>query len=100
MGEKRRVSEVGRRLSKRQAECIELAAQGLLNKEIAFEIGISEVSVKALFCDALKKTNNRTRAQLIGWYMRSERIKFDSILKLLMEMDRKIGAILCLVKIR
>jgi DNA-binding CsgD family transcriptional regulator len=87
------------RLGKRQLECIELAARGMLNKEIAYELGIEEASVKGLFSDALRKTGARTRAQLISWWMRSETIKFDTILKSLASLERKIDLCLALSRI-
>ncbi|BDB27383.1 response regulator transcription factor [Cupriavidus sp. P-10] len=52
-------------LSPREAEVIGLAVSGLLNKQIAAEIGISEVTVKIHRGHAMRKMKARTFAELV-----------------------------------
>ena len=52
-------------LSPREAEVMGLAVSGLLNKQIAAEIGISEVTVKIHRGQAMRKMKARTFAELV-----------------------------------
>ncbi|ALM84502.1 response regulator transcription factor [Bordetella sp. N] len=52
-------------LSPREAEVMGLAVRGLLNKQIAGEIGISEVTVKIHRGQAMRKMKARTFADLV-----------------------------------
>jgi FixJ family two-component response regulator len=52
-------------LSPRESEVMGLAVSGLLNKQIAGEIGISEVTVKIHRGQAMRKMKARTFADLV-----------------------------------
>jgi len=52
-------------LTPREAEVMGLAVSGLLNKQIAGEIGISEVTVKIHRAQAMRKMNARSFADLV-----------------------------------
>lgn len=52
-------------LTPREAEVMEMAVSGLLNKQIAAEIGISEVTVKIHRGQAMRKMKARTFADLV-----------------------------------
>ncbi|MCY1228668.1 Response regulator protein TodT [compost metagenome] len=52
-------------LSPREAEVMGLAVTGLLNKQIAAEIGISEVTVKIHRGQAMRKMKARSFAELV-----------------------------------
>ena len=52
-------------LSPREAEVMGLAVSGMLNKQIAAEIGISEVTVKIHRGQAMRKMKARTFAELV-----------------------------------
>ena len=54
-----------RTLTPREAEVMSLAVAGLLNKQIAAEIGISEVTVKIHRGQAMRKMKARTFAELV-----------------------------------
>lgn len=54
-----------RTLTPREAEVMRLAVTGLLNKQIAGEIGISEVTVKIHRGQAMRKMKARTFAELV-----------------------------------
>lgn len=64
----RRLNEIRacyQNLSPREAEVMGLAVRGLLNKQIAGEIGISEVTVKIHRGQAMRKMKARTFADLV-----------------------------------
>jgi DNA-binding NarL/FixJ family response regulator len=52
-------------LSTREVEVIRLLVQGLTNKEIAAQMGISESAVKNSFQQLFRKSAVRTRSQLV-----------------------------------
>ena len=54
----------GKTLTRRQSQVLDLVAQGKSNKQIAFEIGVSEATVKLHINALLRslKVNNRTQA--------------------------------------
>jgi two-component system nitrate/nitrite response regulator NarL len=61
-------SEPGQRtrsLTQRQLEVLKGILDGLINKEIASKLGISESSVKAVIQELFHKTGVRTRSQLV-----------------------------------
>lgn len=64
-------------LTPQQARILELISDGLLNKQIAFELSIAEATVKAHVTAIMRKlgVNNRTQAVLAA-----NEAKFDSIL--------------------
>jgi len=51
-------------LSKRELEVLKLVSQGLFNKEIAFNLGIKETTVKSHITNLFKKTGATDRTQL------------------------------------
>ena len=52
-------------LTPRETDALRGVVQGLSNKEIAFELGISESSVKAALQQVFDKIGVRTRSQLV-----------------------------------
>jgi len=54
-----------RSLTSRQSEVLKGILDGLINKEIASRLGISESSVKAVIQELFQKTGVRTRSQLV-----------------------------------
>ena len=52
-------------LTARQALILELVCKGLLNKQIAFRLGIAETTVKAHISAILKKLGVRSRTQAV-----------------------------------
>ena len=61
----------GKTLTNRQSQVLELVAQGLSNKQIAYEMGVSEATVK-LHINALLRSigaTNRTQAVIIAQKM-------------------------------
>ena len=61
----------GKTLTNRQAQVLELVAQGMSNKQIAYEIGVSEATVK-LHINALLRAvgaTNRTQAVITAQKM-------------------------------
>ncbi|AEH88831.1 response regulator transcription factor [Mesorhizobium opportunistum] len=52
-------------LSRREQEVMTLVVSGLLNKQIGFELGISEITVKAHRGQAMRKMQARSLAQLV-----------------------------------
>jgi DNA-binding CsgD family transcriptional regulator len=61
-------------LTRREQEVMQLAARGLMNKQIADDLGISEATVKIYRGHAMRKMQARTFAELVimaqslGWY--------------------------------
>lgn len=53
----------GDRLSPREEEVFRFLAAGLMNKQIAWELGIGEATVKALVSTVLRKTGATSRSQ-------------------------------------
>jgi DNA-binding CsgD family transcriptional regulator len=54
-------------LSHREAEVVELVAQGLSNKEVADKLFVTEKTIKFHLTNIYKKMNVKSRAQLIVW---------------------------------
>lgn len=52
-------------LSKREREVMDLVVTGMLNKQIAFELGISEITVKAHRGQVMRKMNARSLPDLV-----------------------------------
>ena len=52
-------------LSRREREVMGLVVRGLLNKQVGFELGISEITVKAHRGQVMRKMNVRSLAELV-----------------------------------
>jgi len=57
-------------LSRREREVMALVARGLLNKQVGFELGISEITVKAHRGQVMRKMNARTIVELVHMHGR------------------------------
>lgn len=66
---------VGRRLSKREAQCLELLAQGMLPKQITSRLGISESAVRLYLSSSRRKLHVGTTNQAIAKAISLELIK-------------------------
>ena len=53
-------------LSRREREVMGLVVRGLLNKQVGFELGISEITVKAHRGQVMRKMNARSLADLVN----------------------------------
>jgi FixJ family two-component response regulator len=53
-------------LSRREREVMALVVRGLLNKQIGFELGISEITVKAHRGQVMQKMNAGSLAELVN----------------------------------
>ncbi|MER8844299.1 response regulator transcription factor [Mesorhizobium australicum] len=53
-------------LSRREQEVMTLVVRGLLNKQVGFELGISEITVKAHRGQAMRKMQARSLAELVN----------------------------------
>lgn len=53
-------------LSRREQEVMTLVVSGLLNKQVGFELGISEITVKAHRGQAMRKMQARSLAELVN----------------------------------
>ena len=53
-------------LTRREREVMELVIRGLLNKQVGFELGISEITVKAHRGRVMEKMNARSLADLVN----------------------------------
>ncbi len=58
-------------LKKRKLEIARLVSEGLPNKLIAYELGLTYYTVKAYMYYILKSTNCSNRAQLAVWYIKN-----------------------------
>jgi DNA-binding NarL/FixJ family response regulator len=57
-------------LSPRDLECLDLCSQGVKDKAIAARLGISWGTVKVYFFHMFKKTDCKTRCELVARYVR------------------------------
>ena len=53
------------RLSPREREVMTLVTRGLMNKQVAFELGLSEITVKLYRGQAMRKMEARSLADLV-----------------------------------
>jgi FixJ family two-component response regulator len=53
-------------LSRREREVMDLVVAGLLNKQVGFELGISEITVKAHRGRVMEKMHARSFAELVN----------------------------------
>lgn len=58
-------------LSSRQREIVRLASEGLLNKQIAHELGITVATVKAHMSLAIERLSAKNRTHAVAIYVRS-----------------------------
>ncbi len=65
-GVQRQLQERLDSLSKREREVMDLVVKGLMNKQVAFELGISEVTVKAHRGRAMEKMHAATFVDLVN----------------------------------
>jgi len=65
-------------LSRREQEVMALVVSGLLNKQIAFELGISEITVKAHRGQVMRKMKARSLPDLVNMAARLGLIRRDS----------------------
>lgn len=61
-------------LTPQQARILELVCQGMLNKQIAFELDIAETTVKAHISAILRKLGVQSRTQAV---LAAQRVRFD-----------------------
>jgi DNA-binding NarL/FixJ family response regulator len=64
-------------LTPQQVRVLQMLRQGLLNKQIAFDLGVGETTVKAHVSEILRKLKVSSRTQAV---IEAARIDFDSIL--------------------
>ncbi|MDL2404048.1 response regulator transcription factor, partial [Rhizobium mayense] len=60
-------------LTTREREVLQLVASGLLNKQVAAELGLSEITVKVHRGSAMRKMGARTVAQVVRMMEAMER---------------------------
>jgi DNA-binding NarL/FixJ family response regulator len=65
-------------LTRSEIKVLQLVRRGLLNKQIAYELGISETTVKAHVTAILRKLNVVSRTQIV---IETSNLDFDAILK-------------------
>lgn len=59
-------------LTKRQTQIAELIIKGLENKEIAYELKITESCIKSHVLHMFRRTNTKNRVQLAMAYLRGK----------------------------
>jgi len=64
-------------LTPQQVRVLHMLRQGLLNKQIAFDLGVGETTVKAHVSEILRKLKVASRTQAV---IEASKIDFDSIL--------------------
>lgn len=57
-------------LSRRQREIVRLASEGLLNKQIAWQLGITVATVKAHMSLAIERLSAKNRTHAVAIYVR------------------------------
>jgi DNA-binding NarL/FixJ family response regulator len=64
-------------LTPQQVRVLQMLRQGLLNKQIAYDLGVGETTVKAHVSEILRKLKVASRTQAV---IEAAKIDFDSIL--------------------
>ena len=64
-------------LTRQQLRVLQMVRQGMLNKQIAFELGVGETTVKAHVSEIMRKLNVVSRTQAV---IEVARLDFDAIL--------------------
>ncbi len=64
-------------LTPQQVRVLQMLRQGLLNKQIAYDLGVGETTVKAHVSEILRKLKVSSRTQAV---IEASKIDFDSIL--------------------
>ena len=59
-------------LTPAQIAVVTLVAKGLMNKEIAFRLGLEEATVKSHLCHANKRLGMRNRVQIAVWWVNKQ----------------------------
>jgi FixJ family two-component response regulator len=59
------VTELAKTLTRREQEVMAAVVQGLMNKQIAFDLGISEITVKLHRGNVMRKMEARSVAELV-----------------------------------
>lgn len=62
-------ADLSKQLTKRERQCVELVAQGKPNKVIAYEMGITEGTVKVQISRILDKVGVPNRTALAIWFL-------------------------------
>jgi DNA-binding NarL/FixJ family response regulator len=62
----------GKKLSPRENELCRLIAAGRANEEIAFDLGLSENSVRQYVSHAMEKTNTQNRTALVMRWLQDQ----------------------------
>lgn len=71
-------------LTAQQLRVLQMVRQGMLNKQIAFELGVGETTIKAHVSEILRKLNVVSRTQAV---IEVARLDFDAILASASERD-------------
>ncbi|AQZ52236.1 response regulator transcription factor [Martelella mediterranea] len=64
-------------LTPREKEVMEAVVEGLMNKQIAYKLGISEITVKLHRGNVMRKMNVRSVAELVRLNVRAEELRSD-----------------------
>jgi DNA-binding NarL/FixJ family response regulator len=64
-------------LTPQQVRVLHMLRQGLLNKQIAYDLGVGETTVKAHVSEILRKLNVSSRTQAV---IEAQKINFESVL--------------------
>ncbi len=60
------------RLTNRQRAILRLLSEGMINKQIAYELDISVATVKTHIASAVRRMNARNRLHAVAMFVRSE----------------------------
>jgi DNA-binding NarL/FixJ family response regulator len=65
----RRCATCGQALTPREQQIVVLVAQGRLNKEIAWDVGVKAGTVKEYMSKIFRKTGCRNRTEVAMWWL-------------------------------